>query len=122
VYQYVCWPYTGLFFYIEVRVYVCSLITVSAHVFPLLPVFLSRSRTRSLLLRLNSRDRIRAKLAADVESGIVTNPLVFTPGPNLSTGRDTTQGGTGVAIDIVAGVTDQNLNTVEPSSEKVRLL
>ncbi len=102
------------------RIYVCSLITVSAHVFPLLHVFLSRSRTSSLLLRLNSRDRIRAKLAADIESGIVINPLVFTPGPNLS--RDTTQGGTGVAIDIVAGFTDQNLNTAEPSSEKVRLL
>ena len=90
---------------------------MSAHVFPLLHVFLSRSRTFSLLLRLNSRDRIRAKLTADVENMIVTNSLVFTPGP-----RDTTQIGTGVAIDIVVGFTDQNLNTVEPSSEKVRPL
>jgi len=93
---------------------------VSAHVFLPLHMFLSRSRTPSLLLRLNSRDRIRAKLAADIESGIVINTLVFTPGTNIS--RDTTQGGSGVAIDIVSGFTDQNLNAVEPSSEKVRLL
>jgi hypothetical protein len=74
----------------------------------------------SLLLRLNSRDRIRAKFAAGVENGIVINPLVFTPGPNL--GTDTTQGGTGVTIDTVTGFTDQNSNTVEPSLETVRLL
>jgi hypothetical protein len=53
--------------------------------------------TPSLLCRLNSRDRIRTKLAAGVEDGIVINPSVqaagsvSTPGPNPS--RDNTEGG-----------------------------
>jgi hypothetical protein len=57
-------------------------------------------------------------LAAEVENGIVINPSVFMPGPNPS--RDSTQGGTGPVIDIVAGFTDRN--TVETSWQKVRPL
>jgi hypothetical protein len=86
----------------------------------LLHVAPSRLWTPSLLCRLNFRDHIRTKLAAEVENGIVVNPAAqasaFTPGLVFS--MDNTQGSTSTVIDIVAGFTDQN--TVEPSSEEVR--
>jgi len=82
------------------------------------PPTLTDAITSPPLPRLNSRGRIRTMLAAEVENGIVINPSVFMPGPNPS--RDSTQGGTGPVIDIVAGFTDRN--TVETSWQKVRPL
>jgi hypothetical protein len=69
---------------------------MSVHAF--LSFFMSPSRMPLLARRLNSRDRIRTKLASESKDGVIITLSTFTPSPNLS--GDTS---TGTTIDIIDG-------------------
>src|SRR6266851_2046863 len=115
-----------LFPHRSARLCVLLVSCVSPYLPSLCPPLTLTPCTPSLLCRINSRDRIRTKLAAGVENGIVFNPSVqasgsvSTPGPNPS--RDNTEGSTGTIIDLQVVTSFRSQKIVEPSSEKVRLL
>jgi hypothetical protein len=71
------------------------------------------SRTSSLLCRLNSRDRIRTKLAAGAKDGIMITI------PRFAAAKDPGGDGTGgVLINVVNSVMDQSI--ADSTSQKVK--